>query len=492
MRQAKSLVTVQGDPPRYRNGAAENGLAPFAPTGAREARAPLRGVRHGSDIGHDRVDLGHDGAWPSRGCDEPWRFLFVAILLVGAISPGRAETISVRSPSALRAAVLRATPGTTILIAPGEYSGGLDVRGISGTADARITIRGADPANPPVFKGGAQAMHLVDCNYLTLAHFVVDGCTANGLNCDDGGSPDTPMHHLIVEHVAIQNIGPRGNHDGLKMSGVDRFIVRNCRFLGWGGSAIDMVGCHQGVVEDCYFHGKEGFDNSEAIQMKGGCADILVQCCFFDRAGQRALNLGGSTGLAFFRPSVGDYEAARLVVGGNRFFGGQTPVAWPTASHNRVVQNTIVFPEKWIGRILQETRDPRFKPSHHGVFEKNVVVFDGRVGRYEFVNVGPGTAPDTWKFIDNAWFDAEGKRKPKLPGVETGSIHQVDPRLVDVGKPTMRITSADERLKDRGDRAWTRLDAAAWIAGETRPAAASGNSTGRISKPQPAARDDPR
>jgi len=61
--------------------------------------------------------------------------------------------------------------------------------------------------------------------------------------------------------------------------------------------------------------------------MKGGSVDTLVQGCFFDRAGQRGLNLGGSTGLAFFRLSVGDYEAARLVVGGNRFFGGQTPVA---------------------------------------------------------------------------------------------------------------------------------------------------------------------
>jgi hypothetical protein len=153
-------------------------------------------------------------------------------------------------------------------------------------------------------------------------------------------------------------------------------------------------------------------------------------------------------------------------VAGNRFYGGQAPVAWPTASHNRVVQNTIVLPEKWIGRILQEARDPRFKPSHDGVFEKNLVVFDRRVGRYEFINVGPGTAPETWKFIGNAWFDTEGNRKPKLPGTETGSVYQVDPKLVDIGKPTMRITSTDERLRDVGDRAWKKLDAEAWIAGE--------------------------
>ncbi len=389
--------------------------------------------------------------------------------LVGVVvATARADDVTVNTTNALRSAIARAKPGTTILIAPGTYSGGMDFRDISGTAEARITIRGADPDNPPVFKGGSQAMHLADCNYVTLADFIVDGCTTNGLNCDDGGSTATPMHHLILENVTIQHIGPRGNHDGLKISGLDRFIIRKCRFIGWGGSGIDMVGCHKGVVEDCYFHGKEGFDNFEAIQMKGGCADNLVQCCFFDRAGDRGLNLGGSTGLPYFRPSVGDYEATRLLVAGNRFYGCQAPVAWPTASRNRVVQNTIVLPDKWIGRILQETRDPRFKPSHDCVFEKNMVVFDRRVGRSEFINIGPGTAPETWKFIGNAWFDTEGNRKPSLPGTETGSVHQVDPKLVDIGKPTMRITSDDERLKDAGARAWKKLDARAWTAGEKR------------------------
>ncbi len=402
-----------------------------------------------------------------------WRIAAVAALVPAVVTAVRAEEINVSSTTALRSAIARARPGSTILIAPGNYSGGMDFRDISGSAEARITIQGADPNHPPVLEGPSQAMHLADCNYVTLADFIVDGCTTNGLNCDDGGTTATPMHHLVIENVTIQHIGPRGNRDGLKMSGVDQFIIRNCRFIGWGGSGIDMVGCHQGVVEDCYFHGLEGFDNSEAIQMKGGCADNLVQCCFFDRAGGRGLNLGGSTGLPYFRPSVGDYEATRLLVAGNRFYGGQAPVAWPTASHNRVVQNTIVFPDKWVGRILQETQDPRFKPSHDGVFEKNVVVFDRRVGQPEFINVGSGTAPETWKFLGNAWFDSEGNRKPKLPGTETGSIYQVDPKLVDVGKPTMEITSDDQRLKDTGARAWKKLDADAWTAGAKRPAAPS-------------------
>jgi len=168
--------------------------------------------------------------------------------------------------------------------------------------------------------------------------------------------------------------------------------------------------------------------------------------------------------LAYFRPDVGDYEATRLLVGGNRFLGSQAPIAWPTSAYNRVIQNTIVLPQKWVARILQETRNPRFRASHDGTFEKNLVIFDRRVGRPEFINVGPGTAPDTWAFHGNAWFDVDDSRKPRLPGIETNSIHQVDPKLVDLGKPTMRITSDDERLRGVGAKAWKRVEAAAWIA----------------------------
>ena len=175
----------------------------------------------------------------------------LAVLMVVAAATSLADEIVVNSNKALRSAMLGAKPGTVILVAAGDYSGGLHMRDVSGEPDAPITIRGEAPDNLPVFSGGAQAIHFSDCNYLNLADLIVDGFTKNGLNCDDGGTTSTPMRHLIVENVTVTNIGPHGNHDGLKMSGVDQFIVRNCRFVGWGGSAIDMVGCHRGVVEDC-------------------------------------------------------------------------------------------------------------------------------------------------------------------------------------------------------------------------------------------------
>ena len=134
-----------------------------------------------------------------------------------------------------------------------------------------------------------------------------------------------------------------------------------------------MVGCHQGVVEECYFHGEAGFEKLGGYSdERWRPVDILVQCCFFDRAGGSWAEPRRLHGLAvpYFRPSVSDYEATRLLVAGNRFGLGMR-VPWLGQPRTTTASsNTVVLPDKWIGRILQETRDPRFKSSHDGTFEK--------------------------------------------------------------------------------------------------------------------------
>ncbi len=377
----------------------------------------------------------------------------VVALLLHA-SPAAAAELKVASDEELRAAVARLRAGDTLLVAPGEYRGGLSLRGLEGTAKAPTVIAGSDPNNPPVFVGGGTAWQFSDCIHLTVRSIAVRGCTGNGINVDDAGTFDTPLHHVTIEDVTITDTGPRGNHDALKMSGIAQFVVRRCRFEGWGGSAIDMVGCRDGVVEDCRFQGKEGFSGDSGVQMKGGTSDVLVQTSFFDGAGQRAINLGGSTGLEYFRPKPGQFEAERITVAGNRFVGGVTPVAFVSSDGGRFVRNTVVHPEKWVARILQEQRAPGFLACRNGVFEENLVVFDGRVGT--FVNVGPDTAPETFVFRHNAWFRADGASRPTLPTPESDGVVGVDPKLEAVGTPEMRATSRDARLSGIGADAYVR------------------------------------
>ena len=358
--------------------------------------------------------------------------------------------VKVSDSDELRRALRDLKPGTTLLLAPGTYEGGHHFSGVAGTKKAPVEIRGADAKNPPLLTGGGStALQLSGCSGIRLAHLRVKGFGGNGINIDDGGTPGTPARDITVESVVIEDTGPKGNHDALKMSGVAGFVVRGCRFEGWGGSAIDMVGCRDGVVEDCRFLGKEGFAPANGIQMKGGTRDVLVRRSFFRDCGDRAINLGGSTGLAWFRPAVGDFEARDIEVAGNRFHGSLSAVGFVTAAGGRVHHNTIHLPGKWVLRILQESDDERFRPCRDGVFEDNLVVFDGAVAT--FVNVGPRTAPETFVFRRNVWFDATGKgRRPELPVREEDGVYGVDPKLEDAGGEGMRITSKDPRFRGGG------------------------------------------
>ena len=381
----------------------------------------------------------------------------VVVFFMAWAGPVLGADITVRDAKKLRDELRRVRPGDTITLAPGNYGNGIWIEKVNGTKKKPIIITGADERNPPVFAGGNEAIHLVDCNYVVLRNIKVSGCRGNGINADDGGSYDTPSRGIVFENITIEDIGPAGNRDGLKLSGLDNFVVRNCKLSGWGGSAIDMVGCHDGVIEKCQFVGKKGFSQSTGIQAKGGSENILIKRNFFKNAGGRAINLGGSTGLKYFRPKLRDYEARGVEVAGNHFVGSMAPIAYVTSIDCVVRRNTIIGPEKWVMRILQEQPTDKFKPCQKGIFENNLIVFDRRVRI--FVNVGRNTKPETFSFRRNAWFCSDGERRPSLPSKEIEGVYQIDPKLVNAETPEMKVGSRDPRLRDVGAHAFEAKDA---------------------------------
>jgi hypothetical protein len=182
----------------------------------------------------------------------------------------------------LRDAAARAKPGATLLVAPGDYDGGLHLSDLKGAPGKPIVIAGADPKNPPVFKGGATGLQLSAVAHVELRDLVITGATANGLNIDDAGRRDAPSRHVTLRRITVRDVGAGGNQDGIKLSGLDDFRVEECTVLRWGrgGSAVDMVGCHRGVIEACAFTHDEGAGGG-GVQMKGGCAEIAVRRCRF-------------------------------------------------------------------------------------------------------------------------------------------------------------------------------------------------------------------
>lgn len=337
----------------------------------------------------------------------------------------QAETIDAPDDAALANALRRAAPGDTIRLTGAEYRGGIHVT-LTGKKDAPITIQSADPKQPARIKG---QLHLAGSEYVTIRDLDISGSSTNGLNIDDGGDMDQSAVGITLERVRVYDTGPKGNTDGIKLSGLRDFVIRECHVEGWGGSAIDMVGCAKGVIERCTFKGKPGFDQSTGIQMKGGTQDVTVRHCRFDNAGSRALNAGGSTGLQFFRPLDATFEAKDLLIENNLIQGSEAPVAFVGIDGGVFRNNTIIEPGKWVLRILQETTDARFNKCRNVTFERNLIVYK-RASVRTIANIGPDTLPDTFKFTENWWWCPDGARtKPELPVNERLGVYGRDPKL---------------------------------------------------------------
>jgi hypothetical protein len=366
----------------------------------------------------------------------------------------RAEEVRVSSREELARALAAARPGTTILIAPGAYRGGLSSGGLAGTKEQPIVIAGADPKDPPVIEGGGSGLHLSSPAYVELRDIVFAKASGNGVNIDDGGSDQSPAHDLVLRNLTVRDVGPSGNRDGLKLSGLNDFRIEGCRIERWGssGSAIDMVGCQRGVVTHCTF--REGADQANAVQTKGGSQEILVERCRFENAGGRAINVGGSTGLDYFRPKVGDFEAKEITVQDCEIIGGMSAIAFVGCDGALVQHNTIYRPTRWPLRILQENTDPRFVPSRKGVFKNNLVVFRASEVR-QMVNIGPGTTPETFEFTGNQWhaLDSPGsvERMLRLPAKETAGIYDRTPQFKNADQ--MDLTLVERQPEDPGVRA---------------------------------------
>jgi hypothetical protein len=369
------------------------------------------------------------------------RALLLLVLAAG-LPASAAEVITVANSAQLRAALARLQPGHHLRLAPGEYGPGYVIDRAHGTATQPIVIEGSDPANPPRFAGGAVALHVRGASYLTLRHLAAHGQSGNGLNLDDGGASS---HHVTLDRVVVSDTGPTGNRDGIKLSGIDDFVLRECRVSGWAGQAVDMVGCHRGLLEKCRFEGKPGFAQTTGPQTKGGSEDIVIRACVFLQAGQRPAHLGGSTGRPYFRPRDAKYEARRITLEGCLIVGGMAGVTFTGIEEGIARFNTIVDTERWPLRILQENQEPGMLECGRNTFENNLLVVTHGELR-SWLNIGGRTRPETFKFAGNWWYlkGPAQASKPALPAPETGGTYGVDPQLDPAANYAPRLPAAQK------------------------------------------------
>ena len=357
---------------------------------------------------------------------EPMKTLPLAALLPSLVFSGIAagEPLVVTGRNELKAALSNLKENAVIRISPGDYGSGYYVRNIPA-----LTVEALDPSSPPVFSNGNEAWHFTRCDGLTLRNLVITGQSSNGVNIDDGGQLDKPVKGVTLQGLRVSGIGPTGNHDAIKLSGLHGFTIKDCHIEGWAGQAIDMVGCHSSLITSCGIIGKEGFSQATGIQAKGGSSGITIEKCRIIQAGPRPLNIGGSTGMPYFRPPGAKYEAKDITVRDCVIESGDCAAAFVGVDGATFTGNTILHPGKWIFRILQETKEEGFAPCRNVSISGNRIVFRRSQVKTD-INIGSGTEAESFIFSGNRWFaeDAPDESRPTLPSAEKQGEYGTDPR----------------------------------------------------------------
>ncbi|WP_055698351.1 right-handed parallel beta-helix repeat-containing protein [Streptomyces silaceus] len=230
------------------------------------------------------------------------RTLLIALLTATAASPGLAvaasaapapspaRTIEVASAAELKAALTDASPGDTIHLADGTYSGNFKTS-VAASANSRITLTGSPKA--VLTAGGGYGLHLNGAAYWTVKGITVTG-GQKGIMIDSARG-------VVVDTVTVHGLDMEGVH--FRKSSSDG-VIKNSRIYDTGN---DDRGMGEGVYVGSANTLSDKSDNvtitgntigpdvgGEAIDLKEGTTGGRVSGNTFDGKGLTGNNYDDS------------------------------------------------------------------------------------------------------------------------------------------------------------------------------------------------------
>ena len=240
------------------------------------------------------------------------------------------------------------------------------------------------------------------------------------------------MRNLVVRN---------GGGHGIKLTGVDRFLIDGVTLLDWGNgfAAFNLLGAHDGVVQNSLIQ-RTNTSGGFGIKVEAGSANVTIRANRFVESGERAIQFGGGVTSNVFRPQPpGDVAASDVFAEGNVIVdkgaaasGIHAGVAFINVNGTTFRNNLIFRPNTFVGRILKENNNPGFVNTQNGVFKDNVVIWsNGDVSPSQPFNVGNNTLPATFHFEGNTWFNSTNPANSTvtLPATEIGGVYGVDPGI---------------------------------------------------------------
>lgn len=408
------------------------------------------------------------------GRDTGYRFLMKIMLVVLAIATTTnvlpAKEIHVR-PGGIKpgVAIRSAKPGDSVIIHPGDYSGGEWILGVRGTSEKAITIRASDPTSPPVISGGLAGWQLSGCSHLVIEDIVFQRQSDNGLNIDDNDQYKTGNLYAATDirlnRIVVRELNADDNNDGIKLSGVRNFTLSDCQISDWGqmGCAVDMVSCSDGKIVGVMADGRN--KGGWGIQAKGGSSSLLVQDCQVKNVTQRGIQIGGVTSPDSFREKDQDWEAKGIEVKSCDVYGADASIAILHAMDVSIENCRWIHPKKWFLRFLNENKSLQFQASRNVLVRRNLCVASGS-GFIGPVNSSVYLRAESIRFEENLWFHESfpnwdlrfglpSGEKQGISGIEPpGSFLRKDLIFTESRYEQLRLLLVDDILRKEGGDRW--------------------------------------
>jgi len=189
-----------------------------------------------------------------------------ALLLYSAV-PARAATIQADQTN-YKSLISTLKPGDTLVLAPGDYAGLLNIRDVHGTPDAWITIKGPDTGPQPRFLGDpsicCNTIEIRTGSYFALENLVIDGQNIDGVFGISAAGSDT--HHVRIENCTIVGHGAHQQTVGIstKVTTWGWILRRNTivaagtgMYLGNSDGSVPFIG---GLIEHNLFLDSKGYN----------------------------------------------------------------------------------------------------------------------------------------------------------------------------------------------------------------------------------------
>ena len=304
-------------------------------------------------------------------------------------------------------AISVAEPGTSILINPGTYDTLFIAKNLHGTEENPIWIGGIPGEPMPVLSSTSGAVLIERGSYIIIHDMEVTGAEIHGIHVNDGGdlADFEAAHHFVFRNIYNHNVGD----SCFKFAGVNYSWLFDCdvsysHMDGRASAAIDSVGCHYNTVAYNYIHDVTAI----GVGFKGGSYEGDIYGNLFVNTGASAINMGQSTGDAFFRPPLEKdytmYEARDIRTYSNIFVKCENSFAFISSTNCYAVNNTVILPVDHVFRILNNDDSDSKKLAnkaapHDSTIANNIFYYDTTVR--DPLNVGGGTEPKTFKFQNN-------------------------------------------------------------------------------------------